>query len=66
MIGSSIKAQNVTLDAARDITLQSAHNRSDTTGSNSSSGGAIGVSVGVGSGKAGISVFANANRASGK
>ncbi|UDM18747.1 hemagglutinin repeat-containing protein [Vogesella sp. XCS3] len=66
VIGSSIKAQNVTLDAARDITLQSAHNRSDTTGSNSSSGAAIGVSVGVGSGKAGISVFANANRASGK
>ncbi len=66
MIGSSIKAQNVTLDAARDITLQSAQNRSDTTGSHSSSGGAVGVSVGVGSGKAGISVFANANRASGK
>ena len=64
--GSSIKAQNVTLDAARDITLQSAHNRSDTTGSNSSSGAAIGVSVGVGSGQAGIGVFANANRASGK
>ena len=66
VIGSSIKAQNVTLDAARDITLQSAHNRSDTTGSNSSSGAAIGVSVGVGSGQAGISVFAKANRASGK
>ncbi len=66
VIGSSIKAQNVTLDAARDLTLQSAHNRSDTTGSNSSSGAAIGVSVGVGSGQAGISVFANANRASGK
>ena len=66
VIGSSIKAQNVTLDAARDLTLQSAHNRSDTTGSNSSSGAAIGASVGVGSGKAGISVFANANRASGK
>jgi len=62
--GSSIKGQDITLDAARDITLEATRNTSEQTGSNSSSGGNVGVSLGVGQG-AGFTIFANANKAKG-
>lgn len=64
--GSSIKGQNVTLGAARDLVLQSAVNSSDSSGSNHSSGWNAGVSFGVSQGSAGISIFANMNAAKGK
>lgn len=64
--GSSIKGQNVTLGAARDLVLQSAVNSSDSSGSNHSSGWNAGVSFGFSQGSAGISIFANMNAAKGK
>ncbi|POG23958.1 hypothetical protein C2855_07595 [Aeromonas bestiarum] len=64
--GSSIKGQNVTLGAARDLVLQSAVNSSDSSGSNHSSGWNAGVSFGFTQGSAGISIFANMNAAKGK
>ncbi|MFQ2204734.1 hemagglutinin repeat-containing protein [Aeromonas hydrophila] len=64
--GSSIKGQNVTLGAARDLALQSAVNSSDSSGSNHSSGWNAGVSFGFTQGSAGISIFANMNAAKGK
>lgn len=64
--GSSIKGQNVTLGAARDLVLQSAVNSSDSRGSNHSSGWNAGVSFGFSQGSAGISIFANMNAAKGK
>ncbi|MBK5073804.1 hemagglutinin repeat-containing protein [Budviciaceae bacterium CWB-B4] len=65
--GSQLKAGgDTTLSAKRDILLTGAANTQKTTGKNSSSGGAIGVSVGVGTeGKMGVSIFANANKSSG-
>ncbi|WP_407657493.1 hemagglutinin repeat-containing protein [Limnobaculum xujianqingii] len=65
--GSQLKAGgDTTLSAERDILLTGAANTQKTTGKNSSSGGAIGVSVGVGTeGKMGVSIFANANKSSG-
>ncbi|WP_206742798.1 hemagglutinin repeat-containing protein [Aeromonas dhakensis] len=64
--GSSIKGQNVTLGAARDLLLKSAVNSSDSSGSNHSSGWNAGVSFGFSQGSAGISIFANMNAAKGK
>ncbi|WP_205954124.1 hemagglutinin repeat-containing protein [Pantoea stewartii] len=64
--GSQLKAAGDTsLHAANDITLAGAANTRQTTGKNSSSGGGIGVSFGVGSGSAGLSVFASVNGAKG-
>lgn len=64
--GSQLKAGgDTTLQAANDITLTGAANTQQTTGKNSSSGGGIGVSFGVGAGSAGVSVFANVNGAKG-
>ncbi|MCD1125601.1 hemagglutinin repeat-containing protein [Jinshanibacter sp. LJY008] len=65
--GSQLKAGgDTTLSAERDILLTGAANTQKTTGKNSSSGGAIGVSAGVGTeGKMGVSIFANANKGSG-
>ncbi len=68
LIGSSqLKAGGDTsLAASNDIVLSGAANTQLTTGKNSSSGGGVGVSFGVGNGSAGFSVFANVNAANGK
>ncbi|WP_377707010.1 hemagglutinin repeat-containing protein [Pseudomonas protegens] len=65
--GSQLKAgNNVLLAAERDIQLEAAANRQKLDGKNSSSGGAIGVSLGVGPNGAGLSIFANGNKGVGK
>lgn len=64
--GSQLKAGgNTQLSAQNDILLSGAANTQKTTGSNSSSGGGVGVSFGVGNGSAGLSVFASVNGAKG-
>ncbi|WP_455915442.1 hemagglutinin repeat-containing protein [Pantoea agglomerans] len=64
--GSQLKATGDTsLHAANDITLAAASNTQQTTGKNSSSGGGVGISFGVGSGSAGLSIFASVNGAKG-
>lgn len=64
--GSRLKAgKELQLDAARDITLQSAQNSESTIGKNSSKGGNVGVGIGVGSGGYGISVSAGINAGKG-
>ncbi|HGM7840050.1 TPA: hemagglutinin repeat-containing protein [Serratia marcescens] len=64
--GSQLKAGNdLSLDAARDITLQSAQNSESTVGKNSSKGGNVGVGIGAGSGGYGISVSAGVNAGKG-
>ncbi len=66
-VGSQMKAaNNVALNASRAINLLSARNTESMSGSNHSSGGNIGVSVGLSNGGAGFSVFANGNAASGR
>nr|WP_318841908.1 hemagglutinin repeat-containing protein [Dickeya oryzae] len=63
-VGSQLKAaNNVDLNAAHAINLLSARNTESLTGSNSSSGGNIGVSFGLSNSGAGFSVFANVNAA---
>ncbi|RZI32314.1 hemagglutinin repeat-containing protein [Pseudomonas orientalis] len=64
--GSKLQASNeMTLAAERDIRLEAAANNQKLDGKNSSSGGAIGISLGVGSGESGLSIFANANKGTG-
>lgn len=64
--GSSVKAGGDTrIDAANDILLTGAANTQKTTGSNSSSGGGVGVSFGADEKGYGLSVFANVNAAKG-
>lgn len=64
--GSRLKAgKELQLDAARDITLQSAQNSESTIDKNSSKGGNVGVGIGVGSGGYGISVSAGINAGKG-
>ncbi|WP_459623631.1 hemagglutinin repeat-containing protein, partial [Dickeya oryzae] len=66
-VGSQLKAaNNVDLNAAHAINLLSARNTESLTGSNSSSGGNIGVSFGLSGNSAGFSVFANVNAAKGR
>ncbi|WP_246859100.1 hemagglutinin repeat-containing protein [Dickeya oryzae] len=66
-VGSQLKAaNNVDLNAAHAINLLSARNTESLTGSNSSSGGNIGVSFGLSNSGAGFSVFANVNAAKGR
>ncbi|WP_284144898.1 hemagglutinin repeat-containing protein [Pectobacterium colocasium] len=65
--GSQLKAGgDVLMNAAQDIHLLSARNSEDISGKNSSSGGNIGVSVGLSNGSAGLSIFANVNAAKGR
>ncbi|UTP68506.1 hemagglutinin repeat-containing protein [Pseudomonas aeruginosa] len=65
--GSKLQAgKDLQLIANRDVVLEAAANTQKLDGKNKSSGGAVGVSVGVGSGEAGISIFANANKGAGK
>ncbi|WP_454843335.1 hemagglutinin repeat-containing protein [Pseudomonas gorinensis] len=65
--GSKLQAGNEMLLAAeRDIRLEAAANTQKLEGKNSSSGGAVGVSLGVSSeGGMGLSIFANANKGTG-
>lgn len=64
--GSQLKAGgNTSLNAANDILLTGAANTQESTGKNSSSGGGVGLSFGVGSGSAGLSIFASVNGAKG-
>ncbi|AIN19091.1 hemagluttinin repeat family protein [Yersinia rochesterensis] len=64
--GSQLKAGgDTTLDAARDLLLLGAANTQKTDGSNSSSGGSVGVSLGLNGASSGLSIFANANKGQG-
>ena len=64
--GSQLKAGgDMSLEASRDILLQSAQNTRSTDSKNSSKGGSVGVGIGVGSGGYGISVSASVNAAKG-
>ncbi|WP_405471077.1 hemagglutinin repeat-containing protein (plasmid) [Morganella morganii] len=58
--------RHTTLDAQQDIILQGGAETQNTTGSNKSSGGNIGVSIGIGGKDNGIQIFANMNTARGK
>ncbi|UYX08495.1 hemagglutinin repeat-containing protein [Pectobacterium cacticida] len=65
--GSQLKAGgDVLMNAAQDIHLHSARNSEDIRGKNSSSGGNIGVSLGLSNGNTGLSIFANVNAAKGR
>ncbi|WP_449105265.1 hemagglutinin repeat-containing protein [Pseudomonas mohnii] len=58
VIGGKLQAgHDVLLSAARDIDLRAGANTQKLDGSNKSGGGAVGVSLGVGSGGGGLSVF---------
>ena len=64
--GSQLKAGgDMSLEASRDILLQSAQNTRSTDSKNSSKGGSVGVGIGVGSGGYGITVSAGVNAAKG-
>ncbi|WP_313656143.1 hemagglutinin repeat-containing protein, partial [Pantoea sp.] len=64
--GSQLKAAgDMSLDASRDILLQSAQNTQSTDSKNSSKGGSVGIGIGVGSGGYGITVSASVNAAKG-
>ncbi|MEI7177886.1 hemagglutinin repeat-containing protein [Pectobacterium carotovorum] len=65
--GSQLKAGgDVMMNAAQDIHLLSARNSEELSGKNSSSGGNIGISLGLSNGSAGLSIFANVNAAKGR
>ncbi|AIK14231.1 hemolysin/hemagglutinin-like protein HecA precursor [Pectobacterium atrosepticum] len=65
--GSQLKAGgDVMMNAAQDIHLISARNSEALSGKNSSSGGNIGISLGLSNGSAGLSIFANVNAAKGR
>ena len=64
--GSQLKTGgDMSLEASRDILLQSAQNTRSTDSKNSSKGGSVGVGIGVGSGGYGITVSAGVNAAKG-
>ncbi|SDS13035.1 hemagglutinin repeat-containing protein [Pseudomonas trivialis] len=64
--GSKLQAGNqMQLAAERDIRLEAAANNQKLEGNNKSSGGAVGISLGVGSDGGGLSIFANANKGTG-
>ncbi|MBB3005271.1 filamentous hemagglutinin [Paraburkholderia tropica] len=63
--GTRISGHNVTLDAARDINLQSARDTSEQSSSNSSSNGSVGVGLAVGGQQNGFTVELAASMAHG-
>lgn len=63
--GTQITGQNVQLNAARDIDLESARDTNHQTSSNSSSGGSIGVGFSFGGQQNGFSIELAANSANG-
>ncbi|WP_019360673.1 hemagglutinin repeat-containing protein [Pseudomonas asplenii] len=67
VVGSKLQASHdVSMTAARDIELSAGSNTQKQEGSNKSGGGAVGISLGVSSGSAGFSIFANGNSGVGK
>ncbi|NWA29171.1 hemagglutinin repeat-containing protein [Pseudomonas gingeri] len=67
VVGGKLQAgHDVSMTAAHDIDLSAGINSQRLDGSNKSGGGAIGISLGVGSSGAGLSIFANANSGTGK
>ncbi|EDT41041.1 hemagglutinin repeat-containing protein [Burkholderia ambifaria] len=63
--GTQISGQNVTLNAARDVNLQSAQDTSQLASHNSSSGGSIGVGLGIGGQQNGFTLELAANASKG-
>ncbi|CAG9257945.1 tRNA nuclease CdiA-2 [Burkholderia diffusa] len=63
--GTQISGQNVTLNAARDISLQSAQDTNQQSSHNSSSGGSIGVGLGIGGQQNGFTLELAANTSKG-
>ncbi|WP_071759623.1 hemagglutinin repeat-containing protein [Burkholderia ubonensis] len=63
--GTRISGKNVTLDAARDVNLQSAKDTTQLSSRNSSSGGSIGVGVALGGQQNGLTVELGASIARG-
>ncbi|MGP8485712.1 hemagglutinin repeat-containing protein [Paraburkholderia fungorum] len=63
--GTQISGQDVVLNAARDINLQSAKDTSQQSSSNSSSGGSIGVGLGLGGQQNGFTIELAASSANG-
>ncbi|WGS49992.1 hemagglutinin repeat-containing protein [Paraburkholderia sp. D15] len=63
--GTQISGQNVVLNAARDINLQSAQDTNQESSHNSSSGGSIGVGAALGGQQNGFTIELAANTASG-
>ncbi|SED00554.1 filamentous hemagglutinin [Pseudomonas frederiksbergensis] len=65
--GSKLQAgHDMVIAANRDLNLLAAANTQKVDGSNRSGGGAVGVSLGVGSSGAGLSIFASGNKGAGK
>ena len=64
--GTQITGQNVELNAAHDIDLQSAQDTSHQTSSNSSSGGSVGLAFSYGGQQNGFSIELAANGAKGR
>lgn len=63
--GTQISGQNVTLNAARDINLQSAQDTNQLASHNSSSGGSVGVGLGIGGQQNGFTLELAANASKG-
>ncbi|WP_059812967.1 hemagglutinin repeat-containing protein [Burkholderia ubonensis] len=63
--GTQISGKNVTLEAARDVNLQSAKDTTQLSSRNSSSGGSIGVGVALGGQQNGLTVELGASIARG-
>ncbi|WP_176015690.1 hemagglutinin repeat-containing protein [Burkholderia sp. BCC0398] len=63
--GTRITGKNVTLDAARDINLQSAKDTTQLSSSNSSSGGSIGIGASLGGQQNGFTLELGASMARG-
>ncbi|WP_408128812.1 hemagglutinin repeat-containing protein [Paraburkholderia strydomiana] len=63
--GTQISGQDVLLNAARDINLQSAQDTSQQSSHNSSSGGSIGVGLALGGQQNGFTIELSANSANG-
>ncbi|WP_419736487.1 hemagglutinin repeat-containing protein [Pseudomonas sp. COR18] len=67
VVGSKLQASHdVSMTAARDIELSAGSNVQKQEGSNKSGGGAVGISLGVSSSGAGLSIFASGNSGVGK
>ncbi|WP_241587241.1 hemagglutinin repeat-containing protein [Rosenbergiella epipactidis] len=67
LLGSRAQAgQDISLKATGDVVLESATDRQQVTGKNSSQGGSVGIGFNFGSGAKGISVSASLNTAKGR
>ncbi|WP_241592666.1 hemagglutinin repeat-containing protein [Rosenbergiella epipactidis] len=67
LLGSRVQAgQDISLKATGDVVLESATDRQQVSGKNSSQGGSVGIGFNFGSGANGISVSASLNTAKGR